>query len=198
MDFIKSKFKSKEQKALEAKIAVRQGVQELKRCSRVYDKKRDEMIKYAQSAKQQGLGSQYKLAVSGLKMVMAQAKRTKAMILQLEMTESLRDLTTMSSKFVSLLSGMAQQIQKVATGANFAQNQMAFQKGLVAADSAMDQLEQFMESAGMGFEDMSDGQDEVELDEEIERLLEGKADPIDDEIEQRIKASEVKRDALKE
>ena len=191
-------FKSKEQKAMEAKIAVRRGVQDLKKCDRSLEKKKEDMIKHAQEAKRQGISQQYQVAVSGLKMIMAHQKRAQAMVLQLQMTESLRDLTSMGANFVNLLGRVGKEVKKISAAANFAKNQLAFEQGMMAAESAMGQLEDFLEGAGMSFGELS----EDDMDAEIERMIDAtgsiKQDALDDEIEQKLKALEQKRAALKE
>ena len=144
-------FKTKAEKAMEAKLAVRQGINELKKCDRSLEKRKNEMLRHAQEAKQQGITQQYAVAVNGLKMIMAYQKRCRAMILQIEMTESMRDLTTLSSKFVKLMGNVGKEVSAVAKNASFAKNQLAFEKGMLSSETAMSQLEDFLEESGMAF-----------------------------------------------
>ena len=141
-------FKSKAEKEMEARMAIRDNIRELEKSKKAMQKKQDEMIKLAQEAKQKGVSQQYAMAVSGLKMIMAYQRRCDAMILQIKMTETMRDLTVMSSKFIKLMGNVGEEVTKVAKTANFAQNQMAFKKGLMASEAAMDQLESFLEDSG--------------------------------------------------
>jgi len=191
-------FKSKEQKAAEAKLAVRRGIQDLKKCDRSLGKKKEEMLRHAQMAKQQGISQQYQVAVNGLKMIMAHQKRAQAMILQLQLTESLRDLTSMGTGFVSLLGRVGKEVSQIAASANFAKNQLAFEQGMMAAETAMGQLEDFLEDAGMSFGELT----EDDMDAEIERMVDASGamqqDEMDAEIDERIEALEKKRDGLKE
>lgn len=191
-------FKSKAEKALEAKLAIRQGVNELKKSDRSLEKKKEELIRFAQDAKKQGISQQYNVAVSGLKMVLLYQKRCKAMMLQIQMTESMRDLTTMSSNFVKLMGNVGKEVSKVTKSTNFAKNQLAFEKGMLSAEAAMDQLEGFLEDSGMAFE--TDAESDVE--EEIRKMIDstGAAEisVLDDEIDRRLAEIEKKRSALKE
>ena len=192
-------FKSKMEKQMEAKLAIKQGINELKRCDKSLDKKKEEMIRHAQEAKRQGITQQYNMAVSGLKMIMGYQKRCQAMILQIQMTESMRDLTTLSGKFVKLMGNVGKEVSAVAKTANFAKNQLAFEKGMLASETAMEQLEGFLEDSGMSFESM-EGEDN--LDVEIERMIDAtgaaEIDALDNEIDQRLAEIEQKRSALKE
>lgn len=191
-------FKSKEEKAMEAKLAVRQGVNELKKCDRSLEKRKNEMIRHAQEAKQQGIMQQYAVAVNGLKMIMAYQKRCKAMILQIEMTESMRDVTTLSSKFLKLMGNVGKEVSAITRNANFAKNQLAFEKGMLSAETAMSQLESFLEDSGLSFEQESN----EDIDAEIEHLIDAtngaKTDPLDDEIDRRLAELEGKSTTLKE
>lgn len=191
-------FKSKAEKEMEARLAVRQGIPELQKCDRSLERKKTEMIKHAQEAKLQGLSQQYAVAVSGLKMILEYQKRCKAMSLQIQMTESMRDLTTLSAQFVKLMGNVGKEVSKVTVSANFAKNQLAFEKGMLSAESAMDQLEGFLEDAGMSFESGSGM--EAETDADIERLIDStgaaQIDELDAEIDRRLAQSEAKRAAL--
>lgn len=189
-------FKSKEEKEMEARLAIRKGIHDLRKCDHSLEAKKNEMIQHAQEAKAQGIAQQYSVAVSGLKMIMSYQKRCKAMILQIQMTESMRDLTTISSKFVKLMGNVGKEVSKVTKTSNFTRNQLAFEKGVLSAESAMSQLEDFLEDSGMTFESQS----EADLDAEIEKMIDAtgaaKIDSLDEEIDRRLAESEAKRAAL--
>ncbi len=191
-------FKTKEEKALEARMVIRRGINDLKKCDRSLEKKKNEMIAHAQSAKAQGISQQYNVAVSGLKMILSYQKRCKAMILQIQMAESMRDLTIMNARFVKLMGNVGKEVSKVTQATNFTRNQLAFEKGMVSAEAAMEQLEGFMEETGMAFEsDM-----ETDLDKEIENMIDATGaaaiDELDAEIDRKLKESEKKLASLKE
>ena len=191
-------FKSKAEKALEAKLAIRQGVNELKKCDRSLEKKKEELIKFAQEAKKQGISQQYNMAVSGLKMVLSYQKRCKAMMLQIQMTESMRDLTTMNANFVKLMGNVGKEVSNVTKSTNFAKNMLDFEKGMLSAETAMDQLESFLEDSGMAFETDVESDVEDEINKMIDATGAAEINALDDEIDKRLAEIEVKRAALKE
>ena len=123
---IRDIFKSKEEKALEAKLAIKRSIQDLQKCDKSLDRKKEEMIKHAQEAKRQGITQQYNMALSSLKMILGYQKRTRAMILQIKMAESMRDLTSMSTKFVQTLGNVGKEMGALVKGADFAKNQLDF------------------------------------------------------------------------
>lgn len=191
-------LKSKAEKELEARIAVKKAINDLKKNERALEKKKNEMLKHAQEAKKQGITQQYNMAVNGLKMIMSYQKRCQAMILQIQMTESVRDLTSMSAQFVKLMGNVGKEITSVTKNASFAKNQLEFEKGMMAAEDAMGQLEDFLEDSGMAFET----QDEEEVNTEIEKLIDAtgaaKEDPVDLEIDRRLAELEKSKAGIKE
>ena len=191
-------FKSKAEKALEAKLAIRQGVNELKKCDRSLEKKKEELIKFAQEAKKQGISQQYNMAVSGLKMVLSYQKRCKAMMLQIQMTESMRDLTTMNANFVKLMGNVGKEVSNVTKSTNFAKNMLDFEKGMLSAETAMDQLESFLEDSGMAFETDVESDVEDEINKMIDATGAAEINALEDEIDKRLAEIEGKRAALKE
>ena len=182
-------LKTKQEKELEARIAVRQGIRELEKTNKTLEKKKDEMLAFAREAREKGVKQQYAVAVSGLKMIINYQKRSEAMVLQAKMAESMKDLTRISSKFVNLMGAMGKEVAKVAKSTNYAKNQMECEKGMASAEMAMEQLESFMEDAGMGFADVE--MSDEELDAEIEALVSadvsGKADAEEDALAQKLK-----------
>ena len=195
---IRDLFKSKEQKALEAKLAIKRSIQDLQKCDKSLDRKKEEMIKHAQEAKRQGVTQQYNMALGSLKMILGYQKRTRAMILQIKMAESMRDLTSMSTNFVQTLGNVGKEMGALVKGADFAKNQLDFEKGMLQADTVMQQLEGFLDDTGMSLEEMTD----EEMNEEVERLIDvtgsSNIDPVDDEIERRLAEIEGKKSAIKE
>lgn len=195
---IKDIFKSKEQKAMEAKLTLRRSIQDLKKCDRSLERKKEEMIRHAQEAKKQGVAQQYQMALGGLKMILGYQKRTQAMILRIQMAESMRDLTTMSSGFVKTLGSVGKEMGALVKHADFAKNQLEFEKGMLYADTIMQQLEGFMEDTDLSMEEMSD----EEMTREVEHLIDvttaAQHDPVDDEIERRLSELQKKKAALKE
>ena len=193
-------LKTKQEKELEARIAVRQGIRELEKTNKALEKKKDDMLAFAREAREKGVKQQYAVAVSGLKMIINYQKRSEAMVLQAKMAESMKDLTRISSKFVNLMGNMGKEISKVAQTTNFAKNQMEFEKGMMSAEMAMDQLESFMEDAGMGFADIEMGEDE--LNEEIEALISADisapADQMEDELAKKLSSLNNQLQGVKE
>ena len=73
-----------------------------------------------------------------------------------------------------------------------------FEKGMMSAEMAMGQLEDFLEDSGMSFESDT----EADLDGEIEKMIDAtgaaEIDALDAEIDRKLAESEAKRAALKE
>lgn len=162
-------FMSKEKKAMKAKMALRRSVSDLKRWERGLEKKKADMIKLGQEAKRQGIKDQYALAVSGLKAIMAQLQRAKKMQLQLNLVETMRDLSNMSSGFVDIMGKVGKEIENITGSTDFMKNQMKFEQGMMSIDGMMGQLESFMDDSGDTL--LSGVQDNNISDVDIEAML---------------------------
>lgn len=195
---IKDIFKSKEQRAMEAKLAIRRSVQELKKCDKALERKKEDLIKHGQAAKKQGISQQYEMAINSMKMILGYQKRTRAMILQIQMAESMRDLTTMSSNFVTTLGNVGKEMGTLVQKTKFAKNQLEFQKGMLQADAVMQQLEGFLDDTGMAMEEMSDEDMTKEVEQLIDLTSATNEDPIDNELDERINQIQMKKSLLKE
>lgn len=183
-------FISKEKKAMKARMAMRRGIADLKRWERSLEKKRADMIRLGQEAKRQGIRDQYALALSGLKMIMAQIQRAKKMQLQLNLVETMRDLSTISSGFVGMMGKVGKEIEKVTGNVDFMKNQMKFEQGMMSIDDMMGQLESFMDDADPM---LSVSQEQQISDSDIEKMFdatasaEGAATPDAKELLEQIK-----------
>jgi hypothetical protein len=183
-------FISKEKKAMKARMAMRRGIADLKRWERSLEKKRADMIRLGQEAKRQGIRDQYALALSGLKMIMAQIQRAKKMQLQLNLVETMRDLSTISSGFVGMMGKVGKEIEKVTGNVDFMKNQMKFEQGMMSIDDMMGQLESFMDDADPM---LSVSQEQQISDSDIEKMFdatasaEGAATPGAKELLEQIK-----------
>ena len=166
---IKYMFMSKEKKRMHAKLAMRRSIRDLDRWDRNLEKKKAEMIKLGREANRQGIKDQYVLAFNGLKMVMNQQLRARKMQLQLKLVESMRDLSHISSDFLGMMGKIGKEVEKVAGGANFLENQAAFESGMFSLEQMMDQMDGFMSEADSTLSDQ-DRQDTV-TDDEIARLF---------------------------
>jgi hypothetical protein len=175
---------------MKARMAMRRGIADLKRWERSLEKKRADMIRLGQEAKRQGIRDQYALALSGLKMIMAQIQRAKKMQLQLNLVETMRDLSTISSGFVGMMGKVGKEIEKVTGNVDFMKNQMKFEQGMMSIDDMMGQLESFMDDADPM---LSVSQEQQISDSDIEKMFdatasaEGAATPGAKELLEQIK-----------
>lgn len=137
-------FMSKEKRVMQTKMALRSGVRDLARWDRSLEKKKGQMIDLGRKAKEQGSREQYRLAVSGLKMVMTQQLRARRMQIQLQLMENMHDLSHVSSKFVGLMGNVGKQITQLNKSANLMANNEKMQQGMLSLENLMSEMEDFM------------------------------------------------------
>ncbi len=164
-------FKSAARKAQENKAMIRQNLRELTRWVAALEKKKASMIESARTARAQGLTSQYNFAFNALKMLINHQKRARAMKLQVEMVENLRDLSNMSSDFFRLFGKVGKEVSDAARNMNYSKNLASFETGMTAVDQTLAQLQDFMDEAQMTYEEMPGMDEESGVDDEIRQLI---------------------------
>ena len=200
MSGIKDLFKSKEQKQLEAKLAVKHEIRELERSDKSLQKKIDTMLKQAADAKAKGLTQQYKIAYGGLKMFLAFKKNVEAMLAQIRIVEELKSVVGLSSQYVKLLGKVGSEVRSVASTTDFSKNLTRIQQGIDSGQNVMGQLEDMIENMTSAFDDFTEEDDEknAELRALIDNTQASSQNDMDKTIEEMIRKAEEQRDKLKE
>ena len=191
-------FKSREEKEMERKLAIKRTLNELTKADRSMQKKKDEMLKLAQDAKEKGIEREYITAKNGLKSMMKFQQNVQAVKLRIQIAESMRDVSSVNMKALNTMGAIGKEIGTLMNSANFAKNQAAFEMGMMKMDEMLSQMEGLMEDTDMSLNETSD----ETLDSEIEQLIAAtgaaQATKEDDEINQMLKNLEQKKSALKE
>jgi len=191
-------FKSREEKEMERKLAIKRTLNELTKADRSMQKKKDEMLKLAQDAKEKGIEREYITAKNGLKSMMKFQQNVQAVKLRIQIAESMRDVSSVNMKALNTMGAIGKEIGTLMSSANFAKNQAAFEMGMMKMDEMLSQMEGLMEDTDMSLNETSD----ETLDSEIEQLIAAtgaaQATKEDDEINQMLKNLEQKKSALKE
>ena len=163
-------FKSKSQKELEMKMALKKTVREMERQIKKLDEQKEAFIKEGKQAYEKGLKQQFSLAVSGLRITLGQKKKVESMLLNLRITAQLKDISQMTVDFLGQMKAVSREMIKLT-------NEKAFQKVAVDFEFAMDkfsnqaeQMETFLEDSDASFKDTMVDQNEIK-DEEVISLI---------------------------
>lgn len=163
-------FKSKSQKELEMRMALKKTLREMERQIKKLDDQKESFIKEGKEAYEKGLKQQFSLAVSGLRITMAQKKKVESMLLNLKITAQLKDISQMTVDFLGQMKAVSKEMIKLT-------NEKAFQK--VAADfefamdkfsTQTDQMETFLEDSDASFQETMVDSNDIN-DEEVMSLI---------------------------
>ena len=193
-------FKTKAEKEFEKRAIIRKTLNTISKQIEALEQQKKVYIEAAKKAKKLGLKPQYDLAITGLRMTMAQQKRAQEMQLNYEIFSQLRDMTAMTGEFLKGMSILSKEMTKLTDQKEFAQVQKQFLKAMQSVQVQTEQMETYLDMSQTEFAssvadpstvseqeigeliDEQVGQevsDEMDVDAEIERLerqLSGNAD----------------------
>jgi hypothetical protein len=163
-------FKSKAQKEYEKKIVIRKTLTNIQKQINSLEQQKKVYINAAKKAKQLGLKPQYDLAVTGLRMTMAQQKRAQEMQLNYEIFSQMKDMTAMTSDFLQGLSVLSKEMTKLTDQKEFAKVQQQFQKAMQGAQMQTEQMETYLDMSQSEFNSSVTDPNSI-TDDEIGKLL---------------------------
>ena len=119
-------------------------IQKLEEQKKVY-------IEAGKQAKQKGLDAQYNLALSGLRMTIAQQKRVYEMKLNFEITSQMKDMSKMTTEFLSGMGSLSKDMMKLTKEKDFLKVQKQFNEAMMGVEMQTEQMEAFMDETQSTF-----------------------------------------------
>ena len=182
-------FKSKQEKEIEKKMLVKKTINQMNKHIATLEGQKKVYLDAAKRAKKQGLKAQYDLAITGLKMTLAQQKRAQEMLLNFEITSQLKDMTQMTHDFLGGLSILSKEMTKLTNSKEFAKVQEQFEAAMEGVQTQSEQMEVYLETSATEF-DANKGDASAISDDEINALIDEEigqdeisSDSIDAELE---------------
>ena len=119
-------------------------IQKLEEQKKVY-------IDAGKQAKQKGLTAQYNLALSGLRMTIAQQKRVYEMKLNFEITSQMKDMSAMTTEFLKGMGTLSKDMMKLTKEKDFLKVQKQFNEAMMGVEIQTEQMEAFMDETQSTF-----------------------------------------------
>ena len=159
-------------KELKQKMLVKQTINEMNKQIAKLEQQKQTYIKAGADAKKAGLDAQYKLAVTGLRMTIAQQKRVQQMKLNFEITSQMRDMSKMTADFLNGMSEISRDMMKITKDVNFKKVTESFSEAMLGVEVQTEQMEQFMEDTSSSFETTYnvDGDEKKEVEAMIDNI----------------------------
>lgn len=182
MGFLKNLFKSKEERAMELKYALRSANLSFTRWENALEKRKEHFFELAKKARAASNEANYKHVLKGIHLVNIAQNRARSIVIQMEIYSTMCEIGHMSSSFVSLLGKTGKDIQRVIGSQDFLGNYASFEKSIDSMGSSFENLEVFLNKAMNSMEDGIDAIDSIS-DEEITRMIDAEISPKVSEAE---------------
>ena len=172
-------FKSKAEKKLEQKLAIKKTLNSLNKQVNELENTKKSAIEKARVAKENGLTAEYNLALSLYRASVTQQKRAREMLLNFEITTQMKDMASLTKEFLKGLSVLSNEMVKLTNNKDFLKVQQQFEKAITGVETQAQQLDVMMDESEQKFieatndeeaiseEDFAKIIDEVSLQEEM-------------------------------
>lgn len=163
--------KDKEMIEIEKKIKIKNAMDEMQAFVTKSEAKKEELLDKARKAKARNDSQSYKLACMGLASTMASKKKAEQMLLSMEVIISLKDISKMTTGFLSCMETLSKEVGVLAKNNKFGKVSKEFNKAMAEVNMQSDGLENLMEDLSMSSDNLDLGISS-EFQQEIEKMLE--------------------------
>lgn len=176
-------------KEVEKRMLIKRTVSEMEKQIQKLEKQKATYIEAGKQAKQRGLTAQYNLALSGLRMTIAQQRRVYEMKLNFEITSQMKDMTRMTADFLAGMGTLSKDMMKLTKESDFLKVQKQFTEAMMGVEVQAEQMEEFMDETESSFS--SHTSSSAEDNAELEALMTNEASAegsTESEIEKELEA----------
>ena len=160
-------------KEVEKRMLIKRTISEMDKQIQKLEKQKETYIEAGKQAKQRGLTAQYNLALSGLRMTIAQQRRVYEMKLNFEITSQMKDMTKMTADFLAGMGTLSKDMMKLTKESDFKTVQRQFEEAMMGVEVQAEQMEEFMDATESSFSTHTSGS--AEDNAEIEALMTNEA-----------------------
>lgn len=163
-------FKSKQTKQIEKKMLVRKTMNSMNKHIKELEEQKNVYINAAKMAKQKALPTQYNLAISGLKMTIAQQKKAYEMLLNFEITSQMKDMSLMTTEFLKGMGVLSKEMARLTNNKEFEKVQKQFEVAMEGMEMQTEKMDVFLDMNKTTFASHATDNNRIS-DEEIEALI---------------------------
>lgn len=160
-------------KEIEKRLLIKKTINAMNKQIQKIEEQKKTYIEAGKQAKQKGLTAQYNLALSGLRMTIAQQRRVYEMKLNFEITSQMRDMSQMTGEFLQGMSSLSKDMMKLTKEKDFLKVQKQFADAMTGVEVQTEQLECFMDDTEAAFATGYSGT--AEENKELEGLMNNEA-----------------------
>lgn len=163
-------FKSKQEKDLEQKLAIKKTLNNLNKQIADLEAKKKTAIEKARVARENGLTAEYNLALSLYRASVSQQKRAREMLLNFEITTQMKDMASLTKEFLKGLSVLSREMVKLTNNKDFLKVQQEFEKAITGVETQTQQLDNMMDKSEEKFTTATNTEEAIS-DEDFANLV---------------------------
>ena len=138
-------------KEIKKKMLINKTISSMNKQIQKLEEQKKVYIDAGKQAKQKGLTAQYNLALSGLRMTIAQQKRVYEMKLNFEITSQMKDMSKMTTEFLQGMGSLSKDMMKLTKEKDFLKVQKQFNEAMMGVEMQTEQMEAFMDETESTF-----------------------------------------------
>lgn len=138
-------------KEIKKKMLIKQTINSMNKQIQKLEDQKKAYIDAGKQAKERGLTSQYNLALSGLRMTIAQQRRIYEMKLNFEITSQMKDMSKMTTEFLQGMGSLSKDMMKLTKEKDFLKVQKQFTEAMTRVEVQTEQMEEFMDETESTF-----------------------------------------------
>ena len=147
-------------KEVEKRMLIKRTISAMEKQIQKLEEQKKVYLEAGKQAKQKGLTAQYNLALSGLRMTIAQQRRVYEMKLNFEITSQMKDMAAMTSEFLGGMSALSKDMMKLTKEKDFGKVQKQFTEAMMGVEMQTEQMEDFMDETEAMFSSGSSASEE--------------------------------------
>ena len=160
-------------KEIKKKMLIKQTITSMNKQIQKLEEQKKVYIDAGKQAKQKGLTAQYNLALSGLRMTIAQQKRVYEMKLNFEITSQMKDMSKMTAEFLQGMGSLSKDMMKLTKEKDFLKVEKQFNEAMTSVELQTEHMENFMDETESAFSSSYSGT--AEDNQELEKLMTNEA-----------------------
>lgn len=149
-------FQSAEKKEMQRRLLIKQTMKSIEKYIAGLNKQYENYVEIAKVAKMKGADQQFKLAVSAIRTVTSQKQKAEEMLLNIQITSQMRDLTKMTKGFLTTMNTMSKDMIKTTKSMDFDNVTKNFETALDNVEVATDRLDTLLDSSNDSYASIAD------------------------------------------
>ncbi|MDE7463505.1 MAG: hypothetical protein K2M48_00620 [Clostridiales bacterium] len=173
---------SKESRRIKEQVLVNSAISSIKKQLNDLENSRNKYIEAAATARENGITSQYELAKNAIKIVTAQKTVVEQMLLSLQLSSQIKDVSEMTKSFADGMKLLTGSITDTTENLNFEKVGKQMSKAMISTQLKQEQSDAFLDASQAGFSGFAASGSDVK-DADIDRMIaDGTGGTLDDEL----------------